>query len=113
MKNRNSPEGIIKAMEILAEATRPYQAAVEALKQSAEQFAELSDPQISKFGVMDNALTRGFFDKSLEKSISVLLAPYHELAGARETIKALGRSFEGLIKPDVYASTSTSFCKFL
>ena len=106
MKNSYLPEGILRAMETLAEATRPYQTAMDALQQNKELVAALSDPLVSKFSVMDSALTRGLFDEGLSKTISGLLAPYHELTGAQETIKALGASFEGLIKPDVYASAN-------
>lgn len=106
MKSEYLPEGILRAMETLAEATRPYQAAVDALKNNTELFAALGNPLISKFGVIDTALARGVFDDRLAASVSDLLAPYHELIGAQETIKALGASFEGMIKPDVYASAN-------
>lgn len=106
MKNNYSSEGILKAMEVLAETTRPYHAAVDALKQHTELYAAFGTPFVSKLGVMDTALTRGVFDDSLAQSISGLLAPYHELTGAQDAIKALGASFEGMLKPEVYASAS-------
>ena len=106
MKNSYLPEGILKAMETLAEATRPYQAAVDAIKQNTELFAALNDPLGSKFGVMDGALTRGLFAESLAQSVSGLLAPYHEFAGAQAAITALGSSFARLLKPEVYASVN-------
>ena len=106
MKNSYLPEGILKAMETLAEATRPYQAAVGAIKQNTELFAALNDPLGSKFGVMDGALTRGLFAESLAQSVSGLLAPYHEFAGAQAAITALGSSFARLLKPEVYASVN-------
>ncbi len=106
MKNCNLPEGIIKAMDFLAEATRPYQAAVDVLKQNTELFATLSNPLVSKLGVIDTALTKGLFDDSLAQSVSGLLIPYHELTGAQRAIKALGSSFAGMIKPEVYASAN-------
>lgn len=106
MKKDYLPEGILKAMESLAEATLPYQAAVDALKHNTEFFTALRDPLVSKLGMMDSALTRGLFDDSLAMSVSRLLEPYHELAGTKAAIEALGVSFEGLLKPDVYASAS-------
>lgn len=106
MKNGYLPEGILKAMETLAEATRPYQAAADAIKQNTELFAALNDPLGSKFGVMDGALTRGLFGESLAQSVSGLLAPYHEFAGAQAAITTLDSSFEGLLKPEVYASVN-------
>lgn len=107
MKNECLPEGLLKAMETLAEVTRPYQAAVDALKQNTEMFAALSDPLVSKLGLMDGALTRGLFDDSLAKSITGLLTPYHELTGAQAAITALGSSINGLLKPEVYDSIHT------
>ena len=106
MKNSYSLEGILRAMEVLVETTRPYQVAMDALKQNKELFDEFGNPFVSKFGVMDTALTRGVFNDSLAKSISGLLSPYHELTGEQAAIKALGSSFEGMLKPEVYASAS-------
>ncbi len=107
MKNECLPEGLLKAMETLAEVTRPYQAAVDALKQNTEMFAALSDPLVSRLGLMDGALTRGIFDDSLAKSVAGILMPYHELTGAQAAITALGSSFNGLLKPEVYDSIHT------
>ena len=107
MKNECLPERLLKAMETLAEVTRPYQAAVDALKQNTEMFAALSDPLVSRLGLMDGALTRGIFDDSLAKTVAGLLMPYHELTGAQAAITALGSSFNGLLKPEVYDSIHT------
>lgn len=106
MKDEYLPEGILRAMETLAEATRPYQIAVDALKQNTELIAAINDPLVSKFSVMEGALTRGLFDDSLAKPVSGLLTPYHEFSGAQAAIKALGASFEGMIKPEMYASVN-------
>ena len=114
MKNGYLPDGLLKAMDVLSEATRPYQTAVDALKQNKELFAVFSDPLVSKLSVIDNALEKGFFDTSLAKSVSVLLTPYHEFTGAQEAIKVLGASFQGLMKPNVYSTANAmveSFAK--
>lgn len=100
------PEGILRTIEVLAETTRPYNAAMDALKQNTELFATLSNPLVSKLGVMDSALTKGLFDESLAKSVSGLLIPYHEFADAQAGITALGSSFKGMLKPEVYASVN-------
>lgn len=79
MKNGYLPEGILKAMETLVEATRPYQLAADAIKQNTELFAALNDPLGSKFGVMDGALTRGLFGESLATIIPVFTDMHHNL----------------------------------
>lgn len=107
MRNENLSEGLLKAMETLAKATYPYQAAVDTLKQNTNMFAALSNPLVSKLGLMDSALTRGLFDDSLAKSVARLLTPYHELTGAQATITTLGSSINGLLKPEVYDSIRT------
>ena len=91
-------------MEKLAEATRPYQAAVDALKQNTDLFSAFCEPLTSKLGLMDGALKKGFFDDNLSKSLSALLEPYNEIAGAQAAIKALGSSFQPMLKPEVYTS---------
>lgn len=107
MKNDYLPNGILKAMEMLAEATRPYQAVSENLKQNnTELFAAFRDPLVNKFDVIDSALTRGIFDDSLAKTVSSLLVPYHGLTGAKAVIETLGSAFKGMLKPDVYTSAS-------
>lgn len=100
------PEGILKAMEALAETTRPYQAAMDAIERNKALLAGLEDPMASKFDIIDYALTIGLFDDGLAEKVSELLAPYHEFTGAQAAIQALGSSFEEMIKPDVYASAN-------
>ena len=102
MKNNYLPESILRSMEKLAEATRPYQAAVDALKQNTDLFSAFCEPLTSKLGLMDGALKKGFFDDNLSKSLSALLEPYNEIAGAQAAIKALGSSFQPMLKPEVY-----------
>lgn len=104
MKKSCLPEGILSTMDVLAKATRPYQSAVDALKQNTELFAAFSDPLVSKLGVIDTALARGLLDDGLVQSVSELLVPYHELSGAQAVVKALGTSLAGMLKPEVYAS---------
>ena len=107
MKNDYLPEGILKTVETFAEVTRPYQAAVDALKQNTELFAALSDPLASKLGVMDSAVKEGLFDKGLAQSVSGLLVPYHEFTGTQAVITALGPLFKGMLKPEVYLTVNT------
>lgn len=111
MKNKYLPEGILRTVEELAEETRPYHAAMDALKRNTELFTTLSNPLVSKLSVMDGALTKGLFDESLAQSVSGLLIPYHEFAGAQAGITALGSSFKGMLKPEIYASTNTMAAK--
>ena len=104
MKNNYLPESILRSMETLAEATRPYQAAVDVIKQNTDLFSAFCEPLTSKLGLMDSALIKGFFDDNLSKSLTSLLVPYHEIAGAQAAINALGSSFQSMLKPEVYTS---------
>ena len=107
MKNNYLPESILRSMETLAEVTRPYQAAVDAIKKNSDLFSAFCEPLTSKLGLMDSALKKGFFDDNLSKSLSAMLEPYHEIAGAQVAVKALGSSFQPMLKPEVYTSINT------
>lgn len=104
MKSNHLPNGILKAMEILAERTRPYQDAMNAMIKNADFKEALSNTLVSKFDIMDDALERGLFDNGLAQSVSELLAPYHMFSGAQEIVAAFGSSLKEMIDPEMYAS---------
>lgn len=94
--------GIISAFEEMTKALQPYQDAV-ATMQRNDHFANLLvDPLADRLGIMNNALTSGLFDDKLSRSVSEMLAPYHELTGMQSALTALGESFSPLIKTDFY-----------
>ena len=112
MKNTYLPESILRSLESLAEATRPYQEAMDVLKHNTDVLSAFGDPLASKLGLMNGVLKKGIFDDNLSKSISALLVPYNEIAGAQAAINALGSSFQPLLKPEVYTSISSMTSAF-
>lgn len=89
-------------MVSLAETTRTYQDAVDVIMQNTNLFVNLSNHLLNIFDVMESALARGFFDARLAQSISELITPYHVFSSVQTAITALGSSFEGKLKPEVY-----------
>lgn len=104
MKNSNLPEHILKTIESLTEANCTYQDAMDVIMQNKDFYSTLSNTFVSNFDVIEDALERGLCAEKLSKSLSELLEPYHIISSTQTTIKALGSSFEGMLKPEAYTS---------
>ena len=91
-----------KAFESIAKMLKPYQDALDVIEKSHGFTNVLSDPLADRFRLIDGALKTGIFDERLSKSVSKMLAPYHEISGIRATLEALGKSFSPLIDSSYY-----------
>ena len=105
MKNDSLPEGLLSAMEMMADAAPSYQAASDFLMRNSELLSMSLSPVINELGINDDVLANGVLNDSLTETVSGMLEAYYEFSGVKAAIEALGSSCEKLIKPDVYVST--------